>query len=82
MIMYEASLEAPLTDYMAELYIWASKAAMYRINPENLEMLNKVSSRFAADGPPEQILEEPMTRLIYLGFANEIQRKVIQGHRG
>ena len=77
MVMYEASLQAPLTDHMAELYIWATKTAMYRVNPENLERLNAVPSKFSADGDPEQILADPMTRLTYFGFANEIQRKVI-----
>jgi hypothetical protein len=77
MIMYEASLEHPLKDRMAELYIWACKTSMYRMNPENLETLNGVGSKFPADGPPEQILADPMMRMEYFNFVNEIQRKVI-----
>jgi hypothetical protein len=77
MIMYEASLEAPLNDRMAELYIWASKTAMYRMNPENLEVLNTVGSKFPADGPPEQILADPTMKMEYFNFVNEIQRKVL-----
>ncbi len=76
MIMYEASLEAPLNSEMAELYIWATRSAMYRANPENLEMLKTVTGRFTVEGDPEQILADPMIRLTYFGFANEVVRKV------
>lgn len=76
MIMYEASLEAPMHHELAELYIWAGKTAMYRVNPKNLETLNHVSSKFSADGDPEQILADPMMRHTYFGFVNEIMRKV------
>jgi hypothetical protein len=76
MIMYEASLEAPLNDRMAELYIWATQTAMYRINPENLEMLKSVNGKFPPDGPPEQILDDPTMKMEYFRFVNEIQRKV------
>lgn len=77
MVMYEASLEAPLNTEAAEIYLWGSSIAMYQLNPGNLEMLKTVHCKVAPDGDPERILDDPMIRLSYFDLANEIQRKVI-----
>jgi hypothetical protein len=78
MVMYEASLEAPLSEHMAELYIWATKTAMFRANPENKAVLDSVGSKFPAEAEAESMLSDPMMRLTYFGLANEIQRKVLK----
>jgi hypothetical protein len=76
MVMYQASLEAPFTHDMAQLYIWASKAAIRAQVGPGQPALDGIDSPLEGEAP-EKILSHPSLKYLYRDLAADIQRKVI-----